>query len=383
MADSHGVCTEQFCAVRDLFDRHLDNGEDVGASVAVFVDGQPVVDMWGGYFDQARTRPWEKDTIVNTFSTTKTMTALSALILADRGELDFSAPVARYWPEFAQNGKADVEVRQLLSHTAGLPGWTEPMTLADILDWEKATTSLARQAPWWKPGTAIGYHSITYGPLVGEVVRRITGKSLKAFFAEEVAGPLGADYHIGAPAEADHRVSVLIQTAPPRARSDPNSIVDRVHFNPYVMPQDSGSIPWRRGDLGGSNGHGNAHAVALVQSVMACGGEVNGVRLLSERGVLRALELQADGVDQVLGFPLRWGLGFALEGPMINAISGSRFAGHRVAYWGGSGGSIAFSDLDLRMTFAYVMNRHVEDEFTDNRGLDLVSAAYDCLAVAA
>ena len=150
------------------------------------------------------------------------MTALVALILADRGELDLDAPVVKYWPEFGANGKRGVKVRQLLHYTCGLPGWTEPVTVADILDWEKATTLLARQAPWWEPGTAIGYESLTMGPLVGEVVRRITGKTLKAFFAEEVAGPLGADYHIGVPPEADARVSLMIASSPPRRRTDPN-----------------------------------------------------------------------------------------------------------------------------------------------------------------
>jgi CubicO group peptidase (beta-lactamase class C family) len=382
MAEIHGTCGEKFLAVRDAVGRNLDDGADVGASVAVFIDGRPVVDLWGGYFDEARTRPWEQDTIVNTFSTTKTMTALSMLILADRGDLDFDAPIAKYWPEFAANGKADVLVRHVLSHSSGLPGWAEPMTLADICDWEKATACLARQAPWWQPGTAIGYHAITYGPLLGEVVRRITGQTLKAFFAQEVAGPLGADYHIGAPPEADHRVSLLIQTTPPRPRVGGDSVADRVFYNPYVMPQDSGTITWRRADLGGSNGHGNAHSVALVQSVAACGGEVNGVRLLSERGVQRALQIESEGVDQVLGIPMRWGLGYTLEGPTTNQTYEGRFAGHRILVWGGSGGSIALSDLDLRMTVAFVMNRHF-DALLDRRGTDMVLAAYDSLAVAA
>ncbi|HEY1294210.1 MAG TPA: serine hydrolase domain-containing protein [Chloroflexota bacterium] len=383
MAEIHGVCGEKYRAVRDGFEAILDNGKDYGASVAVFIDGKPEVDLYGGYIDEARTRLWQPDTIVNTFSTTKTMTALSMLILADRGELDLNAPVAKYWPEFAANGKADVLVRHVLSHSAGLPGWTEPMTVADICDWDKATTTLARQAPWWKPGSAIGYHAITFGPLLGELVRRITGQTLKAFFASEVARPLGAEYHIGAPPEADQRVSLLIQSAPPRPKGSGGSLADRALYNPYVMPQDSATIMWRRAELGGSNGHGNAHSAALAQQVVACSGEVNGVRLLSEEGVLRALQVEADDMDQIMGMRTRWGLGYGLEGPTINAICGSRFVGHRVAYWGGSGGSIAFNDLDLRMTFAFVMNRHVEHGFTDSRGLDLVAATYDSLRVAA
>src|SRR5215510_14034023 len=170
----HGMCDQRFTGVRDLLAAQLTTGADIGASAAVFIDGEPVVDIWGGYCDKTLTRPWERDTIVNNFSTTKTMTALVALMLADRGELDLNAPVTKYWPEFASYGKGAIATRHFLGHTAGLPGWTETMTFDDILDWEKATTLLARQAPWLAPGTVSAYHPITYGPLIGEVVRRIT-----------------------------------------------------------------------------------------------------------------------------------------------------------------------------------------------------------------
>src|SRR5262245_61306726 len=178
MTEVHGICSDRFSGVRDVLARNLASGADIGASAAVFIDGEPVVAIWGGSFDAARTRPWEHDTIVNNFSTTKTMTALCALILADRGEIDLHAPVKKYWPEFAAAGKERIEVRHFLGHTAGLAGWTEKATLADIYDPEKSTSLLARQEPWWEPGTASGYHPITYGPLIGEVIRRITGKPL-------------------------------------------------------------------------------------------------------------------------------------------------------------------------------------------------------------
>jgi CubicO group peptidase (beta-lactamase class C family) len=338
-----------------------------------------VVDIWGGYFDEAHTRPWERDTIVNSFSTTKTMTALSALILADRGVIDLNAPVAKYWPEFAAEGKRDIEVRHLLGHTAGLPGWTEPVTLADILDRDKATTLLARQAPWWEDRTVSGYHSITYGPLIGEVIRRATGKTLKQFFAEEVAGAVGADYHIGAPPECDDRVSIMISSAPPRARAGAETLIDRAFFNPYVFPTDSGTIAWRRGELGGSNGHGNARSVAMVQQILACGGTVRGKRVLSPAGCERVFDVQAEGVDLILGYGLRWGLGYGLAHPVVNALYRNRFDGRRVAFWGGSGGSFVVNDLDRRMTVAFVMNRHVESHDTDSRSIDITCAAFDSL----
>jgi CubicO group peptidase (beta-lactamase class C family) len=373
-----GTCAERFRTVRDVFETNLATGEDIGASAAVFIDGEPVVDLWGGHIDKERTRRWERDTIVNNFSTTKTMTALVALMLADRGELDLNAPVTKYWPEFAPHGKSAIATRMCLGHTAGMPGWTETVTFEDILDWEKATTLLARQAPWLKPGTVSAYHPITYGPLIGEVVRRITGKSLKAFFADEVAGPLGADYHIGAPPEADARVSPMIQGSPLIAPTG-ELLWDRAYHNPLCTPQNSSTLSWRRGDLGGSNGHGNARSVALLQSVLSCGGEAGGVRLLSRAGCERLFDVQADGFDRLIGFNIKWGLGFALENSGTVEIYGPRIAGRRIATWGGSGGSIVFNDLDARMTVAYVMNRHLEHGGVDPRGIGVVRAAYEDL----
>lgn len=380
MTEIKGICNEKFIRVRETLAQNLESGADIGASAAVFIDGEPVVDIWGGYFDEAKTRAWESDTIVNTFSTTKTMTALSMLILADRGEVDLNAPVKKYWAEFAQNGKEDVLVRHFLGHSAGLPGWTEPVTLADICDHEKAADLLAKQAPWWKPGTAIGYHPITFGPLLNEIIRRVTGKSLKQFFAEEVAGAIGADFHIGAKAEDDHRVSNMIQSSPIRLRAGKETMTDRAFFNPYVMPQDSGSVMWRRADLGGSNGHGNARSAAMVQHVLACGGEAFGKRLLSEAGCLRALETVGEGTDLIAGFPARWGMGYALNNSALSEIFGHRLDDKRVALWGGSGGSLVVNDLDSRMTVAYVMNRHVEDQTgLGERGIEIVCAVYDSL----
>src|SRR3954467_9072945 len=214
MADIQGEYDDLFTAVPSALAGLLDDG-DAGASVAVFVDGEPVVDVWGGFADADRTIPWQRDTIANVFSVTKTMTALCALVLADRGDLDLAAPVSRYWPEFAAAGKEAVLVRHLLGHTAGLPDWEGP--IEELYDWPAATARLAAQAPQWEPGTAAGYHSLTQGFLVGEVLRRVTGRSVGEFFADEVAGPLDADFHIGLPAEHDSRVTL---TVPPPSRDE-------------------------------------------------------------------------------------------------------------------------------------------------------------------
>ncbi|MCO6010838.1 beta-lactamase family protein [Actinoallomurus purpureus] len=353
MAEIQGTCDGRFGKVAEALAASLD-AEDVGASAAVYVDGEPVVDIWGGHVDAARTVPWERDTITNVWSTTKTMVALCALVLADSGELDLDAPVARYWPEFAAAGKQDVLVRHLLGHTAGLPTFGEPTTVADLYSWPTVTARLAAQAPEWEPGAAAGYHSITFGFLVGEVVRRVTGRSVGTFFAEEVAGPLGADFHIGLPAEYDDRVAPLIP--------DPQG--DRPVGFP-VGVSDANTLAWRRAELPAIGGYGNARSVGAVQSVLCCGGAVRGVRLLSEAGCERVFEEQFRGEDRVLGMPIRWGMGYRLE--------------NRTCSWGGWGGSLVLVDFDRRMTVSYVMNQILwEDGYT--RALSVVLAAYDAIA---
>jgi CubicO group peptidase (beta-lactamase class C family) len=353
MAEIQGSCEGRFGKVAEALAASLD-ADDVGASAAVYVDGEPVVDIWGGHADAARTVPWERDTITGVWSTTKTMTALCALVLADRGELDLDAPVARYWPEFAAAGKRDVLVRHLLGHTAGLPIWEEPTTVADLYAWPVVTARLAAQAPQWKPGTEAGYHSITFGFLVGEVVRRVTGRGLGTFFAEEVAGPLGADFHIGLPAEHDHRVAPLI--------ADPQG--DRPEGFP-VGVSDANTAAWRRAGLPAVGGIGNARSVAAVQSVLACGGTFGGVRLLSEAGCERVFEEQFSGEDRILGMPIRWGMGYRLE--------------NHTCSWGGWGGSVVLVDFDHRMTVSYVMNQVLWEGGYD-RALGIVLAAYEAIS---
>ena len=360
MADLDGTCDERFAAVRDALAESLDN-DDVGASVAVFVDGEPVVDLWGGYADPDRTRPWERDTITNVWSTTKTMTALCALILADRGEIDLDAPVATYWPEFVAAGKEGVLVRHVLGHTAGLPTWDVPVTLEQLYDWPTVTALLADQAPSSEPGTVGAYHAVTQGFLVGEVVRRVTGRGLGRFFAEQVAGPLGADFHIGLGAEHDHRVARVI---PPATRAP--EIEERGPGNPPIPAETANTEAWRRADIPSANGFGNARSVAAVQSVLASGGEVRGVRLLSASGCERVLEEQFAGEDHVLGAPIRYGMGYAVRG--------------RTCSWGGWGGSIVLVDLEQHLTVSYVMNQMLEQgPMGDDRGLSVVMAAYSGL----
>ena len=248
-----GTCSARFDPLRELFAAKLESGEDLGASLAFNIDGEMVVDLWGGWADEARTVPWTENTITNVFSTTKCMTSLAALVLVDRGELDLDANVAAYWPEFAARGKAGIKVRQLLSHTSGVSGWDQPITLEDLYDWDKSTALLAAQAPWWEPGTASGYHALNYGHLIGEVIRRITGQRLREFFAAHIAGPLGADFHIGVPPSEFHRVANLVPppAAAPAApadlmQPDASSVAFKTMTNPAMSVETTWTEGWRR-----------------------------------------------------------------------------------------------------------------------------------------
>ena len=379
MAQIEGHIDDRFAAMSDLLSASIDDGGDVGGSVAVSLDGEMVVDIWGGWVDEAHSAPWQADTLVNVWSTTKTMMALSALVLVERGLLDVDAPVATYWPEFAANGKADVRVRHLLSHTSGVSGWDQPVVVDDLYDWEKSTSMLAAQAPWWEPGTMSGYHALNQGHLVGEVIRRITGKKLGEFFADEIAGPLGADFHIGIAPSEFHRISNVIPPPPlpiDFTTLDLDSVLVKTFTGPAPGAEAAWTPEWRQADIGAANGHGNARSVALCQSVVACGGEVNGVKLLSPATIDTIFREQANGMDLVLGIHSKFGIGYGLPNE-----SYPYFPDGRICFWGGWGGSVIIVDVDRRMTIAYMMNNMQGGLVGDLRGENLVRAAYAAIGV--
>ncbi|MGC4964271.1 serine hydrolase domain-containing protein [Gordonia sp. DT218] len=352
----HGHTDPRFDRVRDELAAQLAAGEEVGAAIAVDIDGDVVVDIWGGHRDAAQTLPWERNTIVNVWSTTKEITALSVLILVERGLVDLHAPVATYWPEFAQNGKESIEVRHIMAHTSGVSGWEKPFAVADMYAWDTAIEHLARQAPWWEPGTASGYHAQDYGHLLGEIVRRVTGKHLKQFVADEIAGPLGADLQIGATPADDDRIAEIIP--PPPLEIDVASLpTDSPMFKTFTGPAAEASaantIPWRRADMGALNGHTNARALVRVMSTISRGGTVDGVNLLSDKTIDQIFDEQARGVDLVLGVPLRWGIGFGLPEPATL----SYLPDERICFWGGWGGSMTVMFPLQKMTVSYVMNK--------------------------
>lgn len=370
-----GFTHDRFADVRASFEGNLARGDDIGASFCATLEGETVVDLWGGWADEARTRPWERDTIVNVYSTTKTMTALTALLVADRGELDFDAPVARYWPEFAAAGKQDVKVSHLMSHSSGLSGWKAPMAKEDLYDWEKATSLLAAQAPYWEPGTASGYHAMTQGYLVGEVVRRITGKSLGTVFREEIAQPLGADFHIGLPASEDGRVAELIAPPPGATIADrsESELQKNMSGNPPIDVAETRTRAWRGAEIPAAGGTGNARSVAQIHTILANGGMAKGKRFLSEAGCRKALELQVEGQDLILGTPARFGLGFGLAGGAVPLPNPNTI------FWGGYGGSLVIIDMDARTTFAYAMNKMAPTTTGDMRAFALSLAMWEAL----
>ncbi len=375
-----GTNKARFAAVKDAFAANFARGEDVGASVAVVMGDELVVDLWGGTLDREGKEPWRQDTIINVYSTTKTMSCLSLLVLVGRGLVDVDAPVAKYWPEFAQNGKGGVLVRHLLSHTAGVPAWNQRIDPTDLYDWDKVTSMLATQSTWWEPGSKSGYHAVTQGNLVGEVVRRVDGRSVGKFFREEVAGPMGAEFHIGVPAEFDDRVAKVIP-APPLVfgSADGSKTPDRDSIpyraaNPRLAAEQSWDVAWRRAEIPAAGGHGNARGVALSQAAVSHGGTLRGVRLLPESTVNRIFDVQAAGRDLVLGIGVTFGVGYGL-----NSTKSPISPNARVCYWGGWGGSLVVNDVDAGFTMAYVMNRMGEGTVGDDRAHTILRAIYQSL----
>lgn len=374
----HGKCDEKFAKVKEAFAKNFAERNDVGASVAITYQGEFVVDLWAGHREAEKTKPWQEDTIINVYSTTKTMAALTMLLLADRGELNLHERVGKYWPEYACNGKEQTQVRHFLSHSAGLSGMDEPAVGEQLADWDYMAGALARQKPWWQPGgKQSGYHALTQGYLIGEVVRRITGMTLGNFFRQEIAEPLQADFHIGTSKSVHERIATLIapKTTPVDLQSDKDSIAARTFANPAISVQQAGSNAWREAEIPAANGHGNARSVVRVQTLMANGGTAWGKSLMSEQGCKRALEEQTNSVDLVLGIPMRFGMGYGLATDLIPLGPNEN-----VCFWGGYGGSSIIVDMDARLCISYVMNYMEGGLLGDPRGFSLAMAAFDSLS---
>ncbi len=352
--DIKGTFDKNFEEVVAAFEKQYELGLDIGSSLAITYEGELVVDIWAGSRDKAQTLPWEENTIVNVFSSTKNATSLSAYVLADRGQLDFSAPVAEYWPEFAQKGKENILVSHIMSHSSGLPGWDEPVAGHDLYDPDKVAALFENQEPWWEPGTALGYHAITVGNLMGEIIKRISGKTVGNFFREEIAEPLDIDFHIGLEDSQHSRVAEIHQAVETKPEEmfelEEGSVMQKVMTNGIITAPDALTPEWRRSEIPAAGGHGNGRSIAESMALIANGGIYKGKRIFSEDLIKFALEEQIRGNDLVLVEPLRWGIGFGLP---IDNISWMGFLEEGACFWAGWGGSMSIAETNKKISFGY------------------------------
>ena len=372
-----GFAAARFEGVRRAFDSLFADGLDPGSAVAVWVDGAPVVDLWGGWADAARTRPWQRDTLVNVWSASKGVLALAAAMLVDRGRLAYDAPVARYWPEFAQGGKQAITVDQVMSHQAGLDGVNGPINDAELYAWTPFVDAIAAMAPLWEPGSRCVYHPVTYGHIVGELIRRIDGRSPGRFIAEEITGPLGLSFHIGLPEDLDHRVAEM--SAHDKAydwiRFGEKSAYPHSFRNPTLLATTPNSRAWRAAEVPGANGQSDARSLAQIYGTLACGGTAGAHRLLSPEALRQATAVRFDGVDACSLAPTVFAAGYRIGAIGFGPHAGKGHFGHT-----GWGGSTAFADPQRRLGFAFVTSRLLGfDDGVDPRRARLLDAVYAAL----
>jgi CubicO group peptidase (beta-lactamase class C family) len=383
----NGHCDPVFEPVRDAFAANFDEGLEVGAAVAVQVDGRTVVDLWAGLASRADKTPWTQRTLVNVYSTTKGLAALCIQRLVDAGVLDLDEKVAHYWPEFAANGKAEIRLHDLLGHRAGLAALRERLPHEAVYDQTQMARALAEAAPLWEPGTKHAYHAQTFGFLLAELVLRTTGRTLGQYFRDEIAGPLGADAHIGLPEEDDARVAKLTRPLGEKPlpgemdllyvqRSEPESLTALAFSNPPQSPGAVNSRRWRGAEIPSANGHASAIGLATIYGGVVADAAVGGGRVLSSGAVARCATEYSYGYDEVLRLVTRFGPGF-----MLSQASGTGQFGPNPRSFGhpGLGGSIGFADPDAGLGFGYVMNRAGPDILVGARPRRLIDAVYGCL----
>jgi len=364
----HGFCDDRFQSVKSAFTKNFRLELELGACFALTVEGEYVVDLWAGHKDKARTQPWEENTLTPVASNSKIICTLCGLMLVDRGLIELDAPIANYWPEFSAGGKSDLPVRYIFCHATGLPGLDEPPTFETLSDWDKMTTALAAQTPWWEPGTQSGYQGFTYGFLLGELVRRTTGKKLGQFFREEVAQKIGADFHIGLPESEFHRVAETQQNESGPRQQVPGSIAARAVPIMEIMEVINTPEFWTP-EIPAANGVGNARSLARIGSIFACEGKLEGNRFLSEDIIRQVGEEQMYTEDLVMGAPVRWGLGLGLPSKEIPIPF------ERALHWGGYGGSTTVMIPEKHAAFSYIPTMFDESIFGDERSRRVNTAA--------
>jgi CubicO group peptidase (beta-lactamase class C family) len=373
-----GHCDARFERLRDAFAANFELHDELGAALAVTLEGRPVVDLWAGWTDAGRTTPWRSDTLVNVYSVGKPMAALGVLSLVEDGMVELGAPVGRYWPEFAAAGKDATTVAMLLAHRAGLPALREQLPELAMYDWGLMTSTLAAEAPWWEPGSAHGYHVNTYGFLVGEIVRRVSGESPGAYFRRTIAEPLAVDFHFGLAASEEHRVAefVFADRSAEFAGAETPAMIRNAYVNPPGL-SGLGTIntrAWRAAEMPSGNGQATARAVARIYCALAGGGTLDGVRLLASDTLELATREASAGHDLVLNRPSRFGLGFQLTQPERPLGPSPRSYGHF-----GAGGSVGFADPDQGIGFGYTSNQIKGPRWQNPRNRALIDALYASL----
>ena len=378
----HGFVADGFEPVREVFLRNFTEDIEVGASCCAVVDGETVVDLWGGFQDRDCTRPWQQDTLVNVYSTTKGLGSTAVATLVEEGLIDYSAPVRDYWPEF-RAGSNGLTVGQFLSHQSGVCGVRETLSVEDLYDWPAMTRRIAAEEPHWEPGTAAGYHAVLWGYLAGELALRASGKTLGTILHERVARPLAADFYIGLPESEHSRVADLI--GPNHARVQPDvseamgvkmpPLFRYALQNPSIRPyKDACSPAWRSAEIAAANGQANARGIGRIYGGLARGGEIDGVRFLQQETIdLMTTEEWGMVDDLVLDRPMRRGRGMNLNTENQYGPNPAAF-GHN-----GAGGSIGFADPERRLGFGYAMNQMQPGIEADTRGGRLVAATLDCI----
>ncbi len=372
----HGECDPQFSKVKETFEKLHQEDREIGSCFAVYKDGKPLVDLWGGFQDEDRTKPWQKDNLVTVYSTTKGVAAFCIALAMEKGLLKYEEKVSTYWPEFSNNGKEDITVGMLMSHQAGICS-PETRKVDDYYNQNLMAEKLAGMTPIWEPGTASGYHSMTFGWLTSELILRVTGKSLGTFFREEVGDQHEIDFFIGLPESEDHRVAELV---PFDIVRNENSEQQKIELTEAQKSQrnSAGTLDihntkaWRQAEIPSANGQGNAGGLAKFYSLIVP--EDNSIKLLKDDTVNQMTTMQIEGRDLVLAVQVRWGVGFILNkhkviyGPVESAF------GHS-----GYGGSCAFGDPENKIGVSYVMNRMLDNFNADGRSIELINATYDCL----
>ena len=371
----HGECDPQFKKVKETFEKLYQEDREIGSCFAVYKDGNPLVDLWGGFQDKDKTKPWQKDNLITVYSTTKGVAAFCIALAMEKGLLKYEEKVSTYWPEFASNGKEDITVGMLMSHQAGICS-PETRNVDDYYNQNLMAKKLAGMTPIWEPGTASGYHSMTFGWLTSELILRLTGKSLGTFFREEVGDRHDVDFFIGLPESEDHRVAELVPFDIVRNENSEQQVeltdAQKSQRNSAGTLGIQNTKAWRQAEIPSANGQGNAGGLAKLYSLIVP--EDNSLKLLKDDTVNQMTTMQIEGRDLVLAVQVRWGVGFILNkhkviyGPIEGAF------GHS-----GYGGSCAFGDPENKIGVSYVMNRMLDNFNADGRSIELINATYDCL----